>query len=129
MFRVDDRSVVVPVSERVRTRSPVTMCHAWSHKNSVKTVHVSHHVCDFSIVVEAVLGRDRGIRPTSILDHFPAMVLELGKVGIGRVRHQREGLGGGFEFTVKVKEWTSWFAKHCVAPECCRHRILASWGG
>src|SRR5579863_2055174 len=118
MFRVDDRSVVVSVSERVGARSPVTMCHARSHKNPIKIVYVSHHACDLCIVVEAVLWRDRGIRPTGVLDQFPTMVLELSKVRIRRVRHQGEGLGNGLEFIVKIEEWASRLAKHRVAPEC-----------
>lgn len=73
MLRVDDRSMIVSVSKRIRTRASVTMSHPRGHKNPVEALRISHHAADLAVVVEAVLGRNSTVCPTSVLDQFPAV--------------------------------------------------------
>src|SRR5580698_1913706 len=111
MFRVDDRSMIVSVPKRVRTGSSIAMSHPRSHKNPVKALRICHHAAHFAVVVEAVLWRNGTVRPTGVLDQFPAVSPEWTEVRIRRVHHRADRLSVGIKLAVEIKEWTGRLAK------------------
>src|SRR5664279_6005007 len=82
VFGIDNWPITGAVSERIWTGAPITMCHSRRHEDAVKIMNVSHNLCDFFIIIEAILRRDRGVRPSGILDHLAAMMLERSRSGL-----------------------------------------------
>jgi hypothetical protein len=62
VFGIDNWPITGAVSERIWTGAPITMGHSRRHEDAVKIMNVSHSLRDFFIVVEAILGCDRGVR-------------------------------------------------------------------
>ena len=78
------------------------MGHSRCHEDAVKIMNVSHSLRDFFIIIEAILGCDRGVRPSGILDHLAAMMLERSKVGIGGIDDRRYRFARLFELLVDI---------------------------
>jgi len=100
VFGIDNWPITGAVSERIWTGTPIAMGHSRCHEDAVKIMNVSHSLRDFFIIIEAILGCDRGVRPSGILDHLASMMVERSEVGIGGIDDRRYRFARLFELLV-----------------------------
>ena len=89
-------------------------------------MNASHSVRDFFIIIEAILGCDRGVRPSGILDHLAAMMVEKPKVGVGGIDDRRYRFARPFKLLAHIdaKVRTICLSENLVAPETYGQRVL-----